>query len=90
MIEELEFTKASSKGQIVLPSNIRRKLGIQRGSVLSVVAKRDMVILKKMHSSLSSDDLKTLKLVEEAWEDIEKGRYKVRPKGEFFKELRKW
>jgi len=26
---------------------------------------------------IKAEDLKTLKLLEEAWEDIEKGRYKV-------------
>lgn len=90
MIRELEFTKASSKGQIVLPINVRKKLGIQKGTVLSVVTENDMVVLKKMHSPLTAADLKTLKLVEEAWKDIEKGRYNVRPKSDFFEELKQW
>ncbi|MGI0078340.1 MAG: AbrB/MazE/SpoVT family DNA-binding domain-containing protein [Nitrososphaerales archaeon] len=90
MIHELEFTKASSKGQIVLPSNIRKKLGIQKGTVLSVVTENDMIVLKKIHSTLSTEDLKTLKLVEEAWKDIERSRYRVRPKSAFFKELKQW
>ena len=90
MTQELEFTRASSKGQIVLPGNIRKKLGIQKGSVLSVVAKNDMIVLKKMNATLSTEDLKTLKLIEEAWKDIEKGRYKIRSKDAFFKELKRW
>jgi len=39
---------------------------------------------------IKAEDLKTLKLLEEAWEDIEKGRYKVYFKEAFFKELKKW
>jgi hypothetical protein len=35
-------------------------------------------------------DLTTLKLIEEAWEDIEKGRFKrATPEG-FFKQLARW
>ena len=89
-VQELEFTRASSKGQIVIPTKIRKKFDIREGSVLAVAAENGMIVLKKVESGLTADDLKTLKLVEEAWKDIEKGRYKVRPKGAFFKELKEW
>jgi AbrB family looped-hinge helix DNA binding protein len=88
--QHMEFTKASSKGQIVIPTRIRKKLGIREGSVLAVAAEKDMIVLKKVESGLSADDLKTLKLVEEAWKDIESGRYKVREREAFFKELKGW
>lgn len=52
--------------------------------------KKDMILLKKIESGLSTEDLKSLKLVEEAWEDIEEGRYNLRSKEVFFKELREW
>lgn len=87
---ETEFTKTSSKGQIVIPSNIRKKLNIGSGSLLAVTAQDDLIILKKVSSDISSKDMMTLKLIEEAWEDIDKGKYKVRSKNEFFKELREW
>ncbi len=86
----MEFTKASSKGQIVIPTRIRKKLGISEGSVLAVVADRGMVILKKMEAGLSTEDLKSLRLVEEAWKDIEESRYGVLSRDAFFKELKKW
>jgi AbrB family looped-hinge helix DNA binding protein len=88
--QDMEFTKASSKGQIVIPTRIRKKLGIRAGSVLAVAAEKDMIVLKKVESGLSADDLKTLKLVEGAWKDIESGRYKVRGRDAFFKELKGW
>jgi AbrB family looped-hinge helix DNA binding protein len=43
MKEELEIpelTKVSSKGQIVIPTDIRRRLGIKKGSVFAVIAKK--------------------------------------------------
>jgi AbrB family looped-hinge helix DNA binding protein len=86
----MEFTKASSKGQIVIPTRIRKKLDIREGSVLAVSAKNNLIVLKKVESGRSADDLKTLKLVEEAWKDIESGRYKVRDREAFFKELKGW
>ncbi len=87
---QIEFTKASSKGQVVIPTKIRRKLNIEEGSVLAVAAQDGLIVLKKMDSGLSTEDLKSLRLVEEAWKDIEAGRYSVRSKEAFFKELKDW
>lgn len=89
-LQVMEFTKASSKGQVVIPTQIRKMLDIREGSLLAVAAENDMIVLKKIKSGLSADDLKTLKLVEEAWKDIEKGQYSVRSKEAFFKELKRW
>ena len=89
-VQNMEFTKASSKGQVVIPTTIRKKLDIHEGSVLAVAAEGDLIVLKKVESGLSAEDLKTLKLVEEAWKDIEMGRYRVRDKEAFFKELKEW
>ncbi len=85
-----ELTKASSKGQIVIPGAVRRKLGIKRGSVFAVSARNDMIVLKKLETEIKSEDLKTLKRIEEAWRDIERGRYRVYSKKAFFKEFKKW
>ena len=38
----------------------------------------------------TAEDRETIRLVEEAWEDIEKGRYKIRSKEALFTELKKW
>jgi AbrB family looped-hinge helix DNA binding protein len=85
-----ELTKTSSKGQIVIPTIVRKKLGIKRGSVFAVSAMKDMIVLKKLETGIKPEDLRTLKLIEEAWEDIERGRYRVYPKKAFFKEFKKW
>ena len=89
-VEGFEFTKASSKGQVVLPAKMRKRLGIKEGSILAVVAEKDMIVLKKAEPGLKAGDLKTLKLVEEAWADIENGRYKGRGLEAFFGELESW
>ncbi|MDA4123199.1 MAG: AbrB/MazE/SpoVT family DNA-binding domain-containing protein [Thaumarchaeota archaeon] len=89
-VQALEFTKASSKGQIVIPTKIRKRLGIQEGSLFAVTAEGDMIVLKKVNSILTADDMKSLKLVEEAWKDVEDGKYQVRSREAFFKELKDW
>ena len=89
-IIDTEFTKTSSKGQIVIPSNIRRKLKIGNGSLLAVTTQDDLIVLKNVNSKISSADMKSLKLIEEAWKDLDKGNYKVRSKEDFFKEYREW
>ena len=39
-------TKMSSKGQVVIPEEIRKRLGLKAGSQFVVVGDKDMVILK--------------------------------------------
>jgi len=89
-IELPELTKVSSKGQVVIPYEIRRKFGIRKGSILGISAKKNMIVMKKLDKEMTAEDLKTLKSIEEAWKDIEEGRYKIATPDEFFKELEKW
>jgi AbrB family looped-hinge helix DNA binding protein len=42
----LATTKLSSKGQIVIPEEIRRRLKLQTGHQFIVIAEKDVVILK--------------------------------------------
>lgn len=42
----LSTTKLSSKGQVVIPEDIRDKIGLQTGAQFIVVADKDVVILK--------------------------------------------
>lgn len=39
-------TKMSSKGQVVIPEDIRKRLGLKAGSQFVVVGEKDVVILK--------------------------------------------
>jgi len=39
-------TKMSSKGQVVIPENIRKRLKLKAGSQFVVVGEKDVVILK--------------------------------------------
>lgn len=85
-----EITRASSKGQIVIPTKIRKKLSIKKGSLFYVTSKNGLIIMKRLAAGISNADLKTLKNVEEAWRDLENGKYKIYSKDSFSKELAKW
>jgi len=43
---EIATTRMSSKGQVVIPEDIRKRLGLEAGSQFIVVAGQDAVILK--------------------------------------------
>jgi len=45
-MSELATTKMSSKGQVVIPENIRKRLKLKAGDQFVVVGEKDVVILK--------------------------------------------
>jgi len=45
---KLATTKMSSKGQVVIPEEVRERLGLQAGSQFVVIGERDVVILKTL------------------------------------------
>jgi len=84
-----EFTKVSSKGQVVIPQGIRKTMHIREGSVFAVSAtKRGMLVLKKVLDPILQEDMAVLKEVEEAWKEIETGEYKKYTPQQFFKKYK--
>ncbi len=45
-MQRLATTRMSSKGQVVIPEEVRDRLGLKAGTQFVVVGKRDAVILK--------------------------------------------
>ena len=48
MATSLATTKLSSKGQVVIPEEIRLRLGLKEGTQFVVIGERDVVILKSI------------------------------------------
>lgn len=48
-------TRMSSKGQIVIPEEIRSRLGLKAGTRFVVIGERDVVILKALSPPAMSD-----------------------------------
>jgi len=55
----LETTRMSSKGQVVIPEAVRKRLGLKEGAKFVVVADKDVVVLKALGppSMAEFDDL---------------------------------
>ena len=56
---EISTTRMSSKGQVVIPEDIRKRLGLEAGTQFIVVAGKDAIILKTI-SPPSMDDFDSL------------------------------
>jgi AbrB family looped-hinge helix DNA binding protein len=54
-MRSLATTKMSSKGQVVIPEDIRRKLGLDAGTQFIVVGEKDVVILKMVKAPSMAD-----------------------------------
>jgi AbrB family looped-hinge helix DNA binding protein len=86
----IEITKLSSKGQVVIPGSIREKLELSEGEVLAVSAKDNVIILKKVETAMEEEDLRTLSEIKEAWKEIAEGKFKKMKSEDFLNEVSKW
>ena len=82
---ELEFTKLSSKGQIVIPHSVREELKLDEGTPFAVMAKKDTILLKKIKMPKLSE-WKTL--VESLRADLRKTELAKLSNAEILKRLR--
>ena len=68
---DLATTKMSSKGQVVIPEEIRKRLGLEPGAQFVVVAEKDTVIM--MAVSPPSLDVFDVLIAEAKWQAIKAG-----------------
>jgi len=83
-------TKVSSKGQIVIPSEMRNDL--KEGEELLIIKDEDRIILKKVNKLTEKmrEDLEFAKRTEEAYKRHERGEFKKMSADKFLEELEKW
>lgn len=88
-MENISITRISSKGQIVIPQEMRGDL--KEGDKLVVIKNNNQIILKKadQFSETLEEDLEFARRTEEAWKRYEKGEFKTLPMDEFLRELEK-
>ena len=86
---ELELTSMSSKGQIVIPADMRQDL--KEGEKLVILKTKDQIILKKASAFRKqlAEDLEFARRTEEAWKEYDKGKFKSMHADEFLAELKK-
>ena len=87
---EVAITKMSSKGQVVIPAEMRKD--IQEGEKLIIIQNKGQLIMKKA-SELDknmAEDLEFAKRTDEAWKRIEEGKGIKMDFDKFINEMKKW
>ncbi|HLD37567.1 MAG TPA: AbrB/MazE/SpoVT family DNA-binding domain-containing protein [Candidatus Nanoarchaeia archaeon] len=86
----ISITKISSKGQVVIPQEMRKNL--KEGDKLVVIKNDGQIILKKMEDFDRNlkEDLEFARRTEIAWKEIESGKGIEMTFDEFVKEMKKW
>lgn len=84
---QIDITRMSSKGQVVIPAELRH--GIKEGEKLLIIRNENQIILKKASETDENfeEDLEFAKRTEEAWKEIEAGKGKRYNLEEFRKHL---
>ena len=59
----VETIKMSSRGQIVIPQEIREELNASEGTIFSVVSSKDAIILKKISIPSKEDLIKEIGVI---------------------------
>lgn len=86
---EVAITKISSKGQIVIPSNMRKDIAV--GEEFLIIKEGDKLLMKKITELTKQlkEELLFAKRVEKAWKTYEKGKLKSLSANKFLEELEK-
>ncbi len=89
-MNKINITRMSSKGQVVIPLDIRE--GFEEGEKIVVIRNKDQIILKKEKdfSKNLEEDLEFAKRTEEAYKRHERGEFIQMDFDEFIEEMKKW
>ncbi len=89
-MEDIAITRISSKGQIVIPREMRKDL--KEGDKLVVIKNNGQIILKKADkfSKNLEEDLEFARRTEEAYKRYERGEFIEMDFDDFIKEMKKW
>ncbi len=71
----IETVKMSSKGQIVIPQEIREEIRASEGTVFAVISSKDSLILKKLTTPSKEDLIKELAMI------AKEGKKRLQEKG---------
>jgi len=86
---DVAITKMSSKGQVVIPKEMRK--GLREGDKLLVIQDDGRLIMKKATNLDENikEDLEFARRTEEAWKRFEKGEFISMPMDKFLQKLSK-
>ncbi len=87
---QIDTTKISSKGQVVIPSHMRSNF--KEGETLLIIKDNNTFLLKKADDldEKFKEDLEFARRTEEAYRRHERGEFKRMSADKFLEELEKW
>ena len=87
---EIAITKMSSKGQVVIPSEMRTD--IKEGEKLIIIRSNGQIIMKKANEldKKFKEDFEFARRTEKAYKAYERGEFIEMDFDEFIKEMKKW
>jgi AbrB family looped-hinge helix DNA binding protein len=87
---QIGITKMSSKGQVVIPLEMRGNIG--EGDKLIVLTNQGQIILKKADDFDKNieEDLEFAKRTEDAWKSYDWGEFNSMDSEKFLEEMEKW
>lgn len=83
----MEITKLSTKGQIVIPENLRKNF--QEGTAFNVIQQNDLIVLKPI-KGLTIEELNEMKELDKIWKDVDNGKGTTMKVEDFIKEMKTW
>lgn len=89
-IMEFAIAKVSTKGQIVIPTSLRKNIIV--GDEFLIVKDGDRMVMKNMKSLAADikDDMLFAQKVDAAWAEYDKGRFVKKSKKDFLKVLKSY
>jgi len=87
---EIDTATISSKGQIVIPANMRKN--IREGDRFLIIKDNSSFLLKKAEDldEKFKEDLEFVRRTEEAWKRRDRGEFRIMEFDDFVKEMKKW
>jgi AbrB family looped-hinge helix DNA binding protein len=83
----LELTRLSERGQIVIPTELRKSMNLKEGERFIIMGVGDTIVLRKLE--LSQERLRLKKLIRESREKARKGGFTEEEVAKLIRETRK-
>ncbi|MDD5239877.1 MAG: hypothetical protein PHS34_08445 [Candidatus Omnitrophica bacterium] len=69
-----DYVKLGTKGEFVVPKLLRVNLNYKKGNILNVMKVNDMMIVKKVDTSMSEEEIMLVKEIQKAIHSLECGK----------------
>ena len=91
---EIEISKMTERGQVTIPQEFRQELKLKAGEKIVFFRENGKLVLEPMKDIKNleklKEDLEFARRTEEAWKEIDEGKYEEYSAEEFLKKMKEW